>query len=164
MVDRVEQFAREKYQGGTMMSEPSEYKYQYGRSTDLFVSREGSDHTLVVGGIGHGAQRWVQVLTRRAAQVMWFKLTVLLYPDKADMVTGMAVTAPLHMPDEETVTTHMDVFRSNEAEYTLVGWIDRTHWMVVLTELDARRLWAALDLVLYPVGWEGRDTRSSKVI
>jgi hypothetical protein len=53
--------------------------------------------------------------------------------------------------------------KSGDDQYTLVGWIQRNTWRVQLTELEARRLWAALDLALYPVGWEGRQTKSKKL-
>jgi hypothetical protein len=136
---------------------------QYGFSTDLFVSRKESDQTLVVGGIGQGEQRWVHTMTQRAAQVLWFKLTQLLYPDKADMVTALAATAPLRPMDSTTVTTHVEAVKSDGDQYTLVGWIQRDTWRVQLTEIEARRLWAALDLALYPVGWEGRETKGKKL-
>ena len=143
-----------------MMSEP--FKRQYGLSTDLFVSRKEADQTVVLGGMGE-AQRWVHVLTQRAAHILWFKLTALLYPDKADVVTALATTAPLRSPTSVTVTTHVEVVKSSEVEYTLVGWIQRNTWRVQLAEIDARRLWASLDLALYPVGWEGRTTKSQKL-
>jgi hypothetical protein len=138
-------------------------RVQYGLSTDLFVSRKESDESVVLGGVGEGEQRWVQVMTQRAAQLLWFRLTRLLYPEKADIVTGLAATAPLRSSVSTTITTHMDAVKSAEARYTLVGWVQRDTWRVDLIELDARRLWAALDLVLFPVGWEGRETKSKKL-
>lgn len=139
------------------------HRIQYGLSTDLFVSRTESDETVVLGGVGEGEQRWVQVMTQRAAQLLWFKLTQLLYPEKADVVTGLAATAPLRSPDAGSITTHMEVVRGNNALYTLVGWVLRDTWRVDLTETDARRLWAALDMVLFPVGWEGRQSKPKKL-
>ncbi|MBI5961241.1 MAG: hypothetical protein HY866_21060, partial [Chloroflexi bacterium] len=115
------------------------HRIQYGLSTDLFVSRTESDETVVLGGVGEGEQRWVQVMTQRAAQLLWFKLTQLLYPEKADVVTGLAATAPLRSPDAGSITTHMEVVRGNNALYTLVGWVLRDTWRVDLTETDARR-------------------------
>jgi len=138
-------------------------RQQYGQSTDLFVSRKESDQTLVLGGVGQGDERWVHAMTQRAAQVLWFKLTNLLFPDKSDVVTGLASTAPLRAPDSNSVTTHVEVVKSGEGEFTLVGWVQRNTWMVQLTELETRRLWAALDLALYPVGWEGRQTKDRKL-
>ena len=136
---------------------------QYGLSTELFVSRKESDHTLILGGIGQESERWVHVMTQRAAQVLWFKLTTLLYPNKSDVMTGLASTAPLRAPSGEALTTHMEVVKDKNDHYTIVGWIQRNAWMVQLTELEARRLWAALDLALFPVGWEGRQTQAKKL-
>lgn len=143
-----------------MSTEPRQYRY--GLSTNLFVSRKDSDHTLVLGGVGQDEQQWVHIMTRRAAQVLWYKLTSVLYPDKADMVTSMASTAPLQAMPTSNLTTHIEVVQT-ENEYTLVGRIQRSRWLVQLTELEVRRLWAALDLALYPVGWEGRITKSKKI-
>lgn len=144
-----------------MSSEPRQYRY--GLSTELFVSRKESDHTLVLGGMGQNEQRWVHTMTRRAAQVLWFKLTELLYPEKAPMVTGLASTAPLTPFPAGDLTTHIEVVKA-EATYTLVGRVDRTRWLVQLTEIEARRLWASLDVALYPVGWEGRETKPTKLL
>jgi hypothetical protein len=132
---------------------------QYGQSTNLFVSRKDSDHTLVLGGVGEKEQRWVHVMTQRAAQVLWFKLTQLLYPEKAEMVTAMAQTAPLR-PFQTTTTNYVDIVKAPEDLYMLVGWIGSSAWRVQLTETETRRLWAALDLALYPVGWEGRVSKN----
>ncbi|NDJ78366.1 MAG: hypothetical protein GYB65_19120 [Chloroflexi bacterium] len=145
------------------MSTPGSSSHQYGLSTDLFVSHKESDQTLVLGGVGQGSKRWVHVMTRRAAQVMWFKLTTLLYPEKAGLVTALAATAPLRAPPSNSVTTHMEVVKGEDGNYRLVGWVQRDTWMVALTETDARRLWASLDLALYPVGWEGRQSKPRKL-
>lgn len=147
-----------------MMSTTDPIKLQYGFSNDLFVSRKESDQTLVVGGVGESERRWAHVLTQRAAQVLWFKMTSLLYPEKAPTVTGLAATAPLRVPGSASVTTHVEIVRNRDlVTYTLVGWVQRNTWRVVLSELEARRLWAALDLALYPVGWEGRVTKGRKI-
>ncbi len=108
----------------------------------------------------------MQVLTRRAAQLLWFKMTVLLYPDKANMVTGLAVTSPLRGIQNDLMTTHVEVIKNKtvEAEYSVIGWTVQDNWVVVLSELDTRRLWAALDLALFPVGWEGRETKPKKLL
>jgi DMSO/TMAO reductase YedYZ molybdopterin-dependent catalytic subunit len=145
------------------MSSAGASRRQYGLSTDLFVSHKESDQTVVLGGVGQGSQRWVHVMTRRAAQVMWFKLTSLLYPEKADLVTALASTAPLRAPANNSVTTHAEVVQKGNGYYTVIGWVQRNSWVVMLDELDARRLWASLDLALFPVGWEGRETKPKKL-
>lgn len=137
---------------------------QYGFSTGLFVSRTESESAFVVGGVGESEEQWAQLMTKRAAQVLWFKLTQLLYPDKALTVTALATTAPLRPPSSgEAVTTHMEVVRGGDGQYTLVGRVDHNTWWVQLTEVEARRLWASLDLALYPVGWEGRESRPKPI-
>ncbi len=148
----------------TTMSPGGITRRQYGLSTELFVSQKESDQTLVLGGVGE-TQRWVQILTRRAAQVLWFKLTVLLYPEKAPMVTGLAVTAPLRAMIVSSVTTHVEAVKDPDKPlYTLVGWVERDlTWKVTLSESEARRLWAELDVALFPVGWEGRETKPKKL-
>ncbi len=143
-----------------MGSDPRQYRY--GLSTELSVRHEEGEHTLVLGGIGQDDQRWTHVLTRRAAQLLWYKLTEILYPDKAAMVTGMAATAPLTPTGVGNLTTHIEVVTS-DTHYTLVGRVERTRWIVQLSELEVRRLWAALDVALYPVGWEGRQSKGKRL-
>jgi hypothetical protein len=122
----------------TMMPTLGRSGRQYGLSTNLFISPKENDQTLVLGGTGQEAQRWTHIITRRAAHVMWFKLTILLYPEKANMVTSLASTAPLRAPGSPAITTHIEVVRSAEAQYTLIGW-------------------------MYPVGWEGRETKPKQL-
>lgn len=146
-----------------MMPTPGRSGREYGLSTNLFVCPKENDQTLVFGGIGQEAKRWTHIITRRAAHVMWFKLTILLYPEKAVTVTSLATTAPLRAHGSPAITTHIEVVHSGEAQYTLIGWIERETWMVALSEDDARQLWAALDVALYPVGWEGRETKPKQL-
>ncbi len=133
---------------------------QYGVSTDLSAQGDEPSRTIVVEGTGENGIHWAHTLTWRAAQIMWFRLTQLLYPDKAPVVTGLAVTAPLSTTSGITLTTHTEVVRSREGDhYTIVGWVQRSTWRAVMCEDQARRLWTALDQVLYPVGWEGRENK-----
>ena len=133
---------------------------QYGLSTELSARGDEHSQTVVVEGTGESGGHWSHTLTWRAAQIMWFRLTQLLYPDKALVVTGLAVTAPLHTTSGITLTTHTEVVRSLEGDYyTIVGWIQRSTWRTAMSEDQARHLWTALDQVLYPVGWEGRENK-----
>jgi hypothetical protein len=144
------------------MSTPGPIKHQYGDSTDLFVDHAENEGSLVVGGNGQGNQPWSSVLTRHAAQVLWFKLTGLLYPDKSERVTALAVTAPLRPLNIRNVTRYIEAFKSGSA-YSIIGWMQQETWMITLSEYEARRLWTQLDEALYPVGWEGRQTRPGKL-
>ncbi len=144
-----------------MSSQPRQFKY--GSSKELSVScKETDSQVLMLGGIGQDDQRWSHAVTRRAAQVLWFKLTELLYPDKAPIVTSLASTAPLSSLGTGNQTTHVEVVKSG-TEYTLVGRFQRTRWLVQLNELEVRRLWADLDKLLYPVGWEGRGKKNRQI-
>lgn len=144
-----------------MSSQPRQYKY--GSCKELSLSYKESDpQVLMLGGISQDDKRWSHAMTRRAAQVLWFKLTELLYPDKASIVTSLASTAPLSALGTGNQTTHVEVVK-NDTEYTLVGRINRTRWLVQLSELEVRRLWADLDKLLYPVGWEGRGKKNTKM-
>jgi hypothetical protein len=127
----------------------------YGHSTDLFVNRKRSGESLVVGGIGQDQARWTRVLSHRAAQMLWYHLTQHLFPEKCDVVTALATTAPLRNDTMPTITTHVQVEYQNNSCYDIVGWVGGETWWVRLNEPEARRFWAVLDMALFPVGWQG---------
>jgi len=131
----------------------------YGLSTNLFVSRKANGDSLVVGGIGEDESRWTRVLSQRAAQMLWYHLTRLLFPEKSDMVTALVSTSPLRAENMPTITTHVTVDQAENGGFDLMGWVGEQTWWVRLTEYEARRFWTALDIALYPVGWQGRITR-----
>ena len=131
-----------------------EIRTSYGFSTNLFVSRKASGESLVVGGIAEDTTRWTRVLSTRAAQMLWFHLTRLLFPEKSDMVTALVTTAPLRSNSLPTITTHM-VVDAVEGGVEIAGWVGEQTWWLRLTDYEARRFWTALDIALYPVGWEG---------
>lgn len=129
--------------------------YTYGVSTKLFVSRKRSGDSLVIGGMGADEARWTRVLSHRAAQMLWYHLTDCLFPDKSEMVTALVSTAPLRDDSRPTITTHMTVEQLDDGSFDIVGWIGEQTWWVRLNAREARRLWTALDIALYPVGWKG---------
>ncbi len=137
-------------------------KQIYGLSTNLFVSRKANGDSLVVGGIGENEHRWTRVLSQRAAQMLWYHLTRQLFPEKSEMVTALVSTTPLrgdHMP---TITTHMTVETLDDGGFDIVGMVGELTWWVRLSEYEARRFWTALDIALYPVGWQGRKTKTQQ--
>lgn len=138
-----------------MSSQP---KSSYGLSNNLFVSRKAGGESIVIGGIAENAARWTRVLTQRAAQMLWFNLTQLLFPDKSDMVTAMVMTAPLRSSDLPTITTHVTVDQAKNGNFEVTGWIGSQTWMLALDAIEARRFWTALDIALYPVGWQGQSS------
>lgn len=141
---------------------PELRQLRYGVSRDLSVKPQ-DEGLLVMSGLGQDGQRWSHVMTRHAAQVLWFKLTTQLYPEKAEVVTSIVSTAPLMaLSVSATLTTFVEVVPA-EGGYTLVGRFQRSRWLAEITEDEARRLWATLDQLLYPVGWEGRTTKGRKI-
>ncbi len=131
---------------------------RYGDSTEVFVLSKQQGDSVVVGGVGADG-RWMRVLTRRAAQLLWFNLTGLLFPEKSRQVTGIAVTAPLRGRERPSVTHHLEVVRTADNYIEVLGWAEKDTWWARLPEYEARNLWTKLDLLLYPVGWEGRNSK-----
>ncbi|MCZ7547455.1 MAG: hypothetical protein M5R40_29835 [Anaerolineae bacterium] len=83
-----------------MMSELTEY----GMTTDLFVSRKPHGEAIVVGGAGEQV-KWMRVLSRRCAHLLWIQLTQMLFPEKAQIVMALAATTPLRGPEAPTITS-----------------------------------------------------------
>ena len=136
----------------------SRAKHEYGLTSELFVNRPGEDETLVVGGVGAQSDQWTRLLTRRAAHQLWFQLTRLLFPEKSPQVTGMAMTAPLS-PPSPSVTTHLEIVHNPDSHTVdILGWDGEDGWWFRVDEQNARHLWTALDLALYPAGWSGPVT------
>jgi hypothetical protein len=134
-------------------------KLTYGLSTNLFVSRKTGGESLVVGGVAEDTSRWTRVLSQRAAQMLWFNLTRLLFPEKSEMVTALVTTAPLRAENLPTITTHMSVEKSDDSAYEIAGWVGEQMWWLRLNDYEARRFWTALDIALFPVGWQGPNSK-----
>src|SRR5690606_8405869 len=93
----------------------------------------------------------------------WTRLTQALYPHEAPTMTSSASTTPLHAPDDILLTTALDFVRiSGGGGYEVIGIVQNGEWRFRLTEKTAHRLWAAMDVTLYPVGWEGREGDSDE--
>src|SRR5690349_17177325 len=99
-----------------------EMKQSYGLSNNLFVSRKASGDSIVMGGIAEDTTRWTRVLSQRAAQMLWFHLAKLLYPDKSEMITALIATAPLRDSTRPTITTHMTVDQDAHGGYEIAGY------------------------------------------
>jgi hypothetical protein len=140
-----------------MMNERA--KFTYGLSTNLFVSRKTGGESIVVGGVAEDTSRWTRVLSHRAAQMLWFNLTQLLFPEKSEMVTALVTTAPLRAENMPTITTQIWVTKSEDGAYEISGMVGEQIWWLRLNEYEARRFWTALDIALFPIGWQGPNSR-----
>jgi len=102
------------------------------------------------------------LLTRRAAHLLWVRLTQALYPHEAPTMTSSASTTPLHAPEDVLLTNDIDFVKISGGEgYEVIGIVTNGEWRFRLTDKSAHRLWAAMDVTLFPVGWEGREGDSS---
>lgn len=130
----------------------------YGFARDVFVSRKPAGDSLVVGGSAEDGRRFARVITNGAARVMWFHLTCCLYPEHAEKVTAMVPTAALRSADQPAITSHVAVARNLHDIIEVTGWGGQEEWLVCLSNEEAQRLWRSLDLLLHPVGWQGRHS------
>ena len=133
----------------------------FGVSTRPFVVPKPQHDAVIVGG-KVGEQRWTRVVSRRAAHTMWYHLTELLYPERARQITTRAATAPIRSDVAPTITSHVEVFRGEGDYIEILGTGGQREWLTRLNEHDGRALWAALDKMLFPLGWEGADQRTPK--
>jgi hypothetical protein len=136
-------------------------KRTYGLSSNLFVSRKAGGESVIVGGTAEDNTRWTRVLSQRAAQMLWFHLTRFLFPEKSAMVTALVTTAPFRGSDMPTITTHMTVDKLPDGGFEIAGWVGEQNWWVRLSDYEAQRFWTALDIALYPVGWQGASSKGN---
>jgi hypothetical protein len=128
----------------------------HGMSADLSVAPGSEPDTFKLSGIGVGPRKWVHPLTRRAAHILWYRLTWVLFPEKSPRVTGMAATAPLSPRTQSGAVAFVEViYRADQNMFNVIGWNESARWRFDLDDRAARQLWAALDVVLYPAGWSG---------
>ena len=128
----------------------------HGLSAYLSVTPGIDKDTFRLNGTGRGPHAWVHVLTRRAAHMLWYRLTWVLFPEKSPRVTGMAVTSPLRPLAQTTVAAFVEVvYRADQSVFNVTGWNGTALWRFDLDDHSARELWTALDLALYPAGWSG---------
>lgn len=128
----------------------------HGLSAYLSVTPGIEQDTFSLSGKSAGSRPWVHPLTRRAAHMLWYRLTWVLFPEKSPRVTGMAVTSPLRPLTQTTIAAFVEVmYRTDQSTFNVTGWNGTALWRFDLDDHSARELWAALDLALYPAGWGG---------
>lgn len=128
----------------------SDLSNKYGPSTNMFASRKSNGEAIVIGGVAADSSRWVRILSQRAAQLLWFQLTQLLYPEKAKGATTVVTTAPIRDANMPTVTTHMSVELLREGGYGLTGMAGDRLWHTQVSAEDIHAFWQILNNALYP--------------
>ena len=126
--------------------------YVYGFSANLSVFRKASGDSFVISGITENGSRWVRVLSRRAAQMLWFYLSRNLFPYKA--LTASVGTAPMREAGLPSVTSHLVLERLDDSNLELTGWSGGHMWTLHFSEAEARRLWTTFDELLHPSDYQ----------
>lgn len=129
-----------------------------GISKKPFAMPKPPDDVVVIGAES-GEERWTRVITRRAAHALWYHLTTILYPGRERHITTRAATAPIRSEESPSVTTFVEVFRGEDDFIEMLGTGGKSEWLARFSEREARALWAVLDKMLFPLGWEGSQYR-----
>lgn len=130
---------------------------------DIEVNRAHEGQAIILGGKLQDNSSWKQRLTKRAGHLLWSRLTKLLFPEKAQKVTAIVSTVPLNQLSlDPEVTTHIDVEYTADDYYQLMGVTGQEKWQAHLNSQLVRRLWTALDMALYPDGWEVNDSHQRR--
>jgi hypothetical protein len=107
----------------------------------------GSETLLLIGQSRNG--RWARVMTRGAAQTLWFHLTIILYPRAAGQITHRAQTAVLRRSTDPLITNFFEVTNNGELkQIRLRGLGGEEEWLIHFTHEDGYELWAALEKIL----------------
>lgn len=132
---------------------------QQSRGVDLgfvtnlaIIKKPGSDDLLMMVGQSEQAGRWVKVITKGAAQALWFHLTQYLYPRAAAQITPRAATAVLRPSSSPTVTPFMEATNFEDKKIVRVrGLGSLEEWVIYFTHEEGFELWAALEKMLNAV-------------
>jgi len=133
-------------------------EHQLGQISDLECTLDRPSRLATLRGLP-GFQ---QILTVHAVYVLWYRLTQALYPDDAPTMTSSAGTAPLDMPEDLVVTMGIDLLRpeSDPDHFDIIGTTNQeSRWRARITGTESQRLWAVLDVALFPFGWDGRESK-----
>ena len=133
----------------------------YGLMEGLRVSGQYEDHVILgQNDAGDSGAKFEQVLTWQAAHFLWIILTRALFPLQGKDITLESAerVVPFTQIDGSRVTSHVGVFELVDGYYEIFGATSDGHaWEVRVGFAEGKRLWAGLDIVLYPMGWAGRE-------
>jgi hypothetical protein len=136
-----------------MSVEPSHNAVDLGKVNNLAViQKPGVSETLLMVGQSQGG-RWARIMTRGAAQTLWFHLTQILYPRAASQLTQRAQTAVLRKSDAPTITSFVEVFHMEDRHMIRLRGIGGVEeWLIYFDYEEAHELWAGLERILKVVG------------
>jgi hypothetical protein len=125
----------------------------YGLSGNLTVTWKAGRQTVVISGMTVSGLLWTRVLSRRAAQLLWFYLSTLLFPFKRSLTANIS-TADMRSPGLPSITDHLIVEKLESGMFELTASSGGMVWSLRFTEAEARRLWVTLDELLSPTDYK----------
>jgi hypothetical protein len=113
------------------------------------MKKPGQTENFLMVGVSPSSGRWARVITRGAAQALWFHLTHILYPRAADTLTPRAATAVLRKADAPTVTSFFEVRNQEDHQRVQIhGMGGVEEWVILVSYDDGHELWASLENML----------------
>ena len=129
----------------------------YGLTHSCFATSKAQGELIVVGGVGAESIHWAKVLSWKAAQKLWYQLAECLFPEQMEQV--MAIALRLAIPPQSKIDKPIGTFDvvalADSNLLDIRAYLGGATWRFRLGLHDAHFLWAALDLALYPGGWQG---------
>ncbi len=127
-----------------------------GRVIDLgivtnlaIIQKPGVSETLLIVGRSETVGRWARVMTRGAAQALWFHLTHILYPRAAVQITPRAATAAFRHSDAPTITSFLEVKALEQEKIIAIRGLGGLEaWIVRFSYDEGHELWASLEKIL----------------
>ncbi len=135
-------------------------EHHFGLIHHLEVTFEPETQIAEFSGQQDTQQDFYMLLTKRSTHLLWYRLTSALFPHEAQTLTSLADTAPLQAVDGHPMVTTIRLKRADDGLFYISGETYRDTWHLSLTAQDAERLWATLDVLLHPTGWQGRESTS----
>jgi hypothetical protein len=117
----------------------------YGYTTNWFVmDRSGvGGGSIIIGGIDVRGEQWTRVISHRAAHMLLFRLTLLLFPEHTEWLTPMD-TLPIRDSKLPTITNQFIVERLEGGVIEVTGIANGSRWTAKLLASDSVALWTAL--------------------
>ncbi len=125
----------------------------YGLSGNLTVTAQAGKQTVVISGMTIYGSFWTRVLSQRAANILWFHLSALLFPFKRSL-TATVGTADMRGPGLPSITDQLIVEKLETGMFELTALSGGLEWSLKFTEAEARRLWVALNDLLRPTDYK----------
>jgi hypothetical protein len=131
-----------------------------GLVTDLSAMQmPGNSNAVLISGTSPDHSRWVRVVTRGAAQVLWFRLAHILFPRAAEQITHRTSTAVLRSAAAPTITSSFEVLYEEEDEQEgedaliqVIGIGGIEEWCIRFSPESAKQLWTSLEKTLHMGG------------